>query len=532
MLCVRRTDVTLGAVSARDPQTGPRVVAIGGGKGGVGKSLLAANMSLFLATLGKRVVLVDASFGAPSLHGLLGGPRPLRTLSEAVGRRGLPIEDVVVDTGIAGLKLIAGEQDPPWETSPKNVQVTEFIKQLKRHDCDFVVIDLASGAAGHALDLFLCADVAISVLAPEPTSLETGYRFLRAAFVRRLSQIGCRDLFDMSPEEQAEFEGGVPAPADFYRRALGHSPEMAARIAGELRAFRPRIVVNLVRNHADSQLCSHLARAIERRFGVPTQKLGYLEHDDAVLASVRRRRPLLIERPESRVARGIERVTRRVLARDCEPVARAASDSFYNLLEVDPTATVEEVRRANRRVRDVYAKGGLLAGGLYNEARLTELHATVDEAYETLMDPVRRKAYDQALFPGGVPVPRAGEDSDSAPLADSQDADGIASPQVPEVPRPPAPVIDPDTEFTGGLMRRVRESLGIDLRAVSERTKIGIGYLSAIEDEDFAKLPAVVYVRGFLIDYARQLRLDGDRLLATYLERYKRSKLDVAVDEP
>ena len=46
----------------------PRVVAIGGGKGGVGKSLVAANVGIFLATLGKRVVLVDAAFGAANLH--------------------------------------------------------------------------------------------------------------------------------------------------------------------------------------------------------------------------------------------------------------------------------------------------------------------------------------------------------------------------------------------------------------------------------------------------------------------------------
>ena len=54
----------------------PRVVAIGGGKGGVGKSLVAANVGIFLATLGKRVVLVDAAFGAANLHIFAGVPRP------------------------------------------------------------------------------------------------------------------------------------------------------------------------------------------------------------------------------------------------------------------------------------------------------------------------------------------------------------------------------------------------------------------------------------------------------------------------
>src|SRR4051794_33741860 len=63
----------------------PRVVAIGGGKGGVGKSLVAANVGIFLATIGKKVVLVDGAFGAANLHIFAGVPRPSRSLGEALG---------------------------------------------------------------------------------------------------------------------------------------------------------------------------------------------------------------------------------------------------------------------------------------------------------------------------------------------------------------------------------------------------------------------------------------------------------------
>jgi flagellar biosynthesis protein FlhG len=68
--------------------------------------------------------------------------------------------------------------------------------------------------------------------------------------------------------------------------------------------------------------------------------------------------------------------------------------------------------------------------------------------------------------------------------------------------------------------------MGVDLREISERTKIGMGYLSAIEDEQFDRLPAVVYVRGFLVQYARMLQLDEERVLATYLERYRRVRVE------
>jgi hypothetical protein len=84
------------AMTAREPQ----VVAVGGGKGGVGKSLIAANLGIFLATLGKKVVVVDCSLGAPNLHLFCGVPRPTRTLAEALVPGGAPLADLAgVDAG-------------------------------------------------------------------------------------------------------------------------------------------------------------------------------------------------------------------------------------------------------------------------------------------------------------------------------------------------------------------------------------------------------------------------------------------------
>ena len=92
------------------------------------------------------------------------------------------------------------------------------------------------------------------------------------------------------------------------------------------------------------------------------------------------------------------------------------------------------------------------------------------------------------------------------------------------------PDVGPRTAFSGPLLRQVRESLGIELREIAERTKIGMAYLQAIEDERFAKLPAAVYVRGFLQEYARLLGLDVERVKDSYLDRYKAAR--PGADEP
>jgi flagellar biosynthesis protein FlhG len=90
--------------------------------------------------------------------------------------------------------------------------------------------------------------------------------------------------------------------------------------------------------------------------------------------------------------------------------------------------------------------------------------------------------------------------------------------------RPPMPEITGRTEFSGPLLRQIREAVGVELREIAEKSKIGMAYLQALEGETFNKLPAPVYVRGFLAEYARALGLDAERVKQTYLERYRAAR--------
>jgi flagellar biosynthesis protein FlhG len=424
---------------------------------------------------------------------------------------------------VPGLRLIAGASDPAWVEGDRSRVAHHVASEIRSLACDWVVIDLGTGTADWTLDLFLEADLGVLVAVPDPTSIELMHRFVRAAFLQHLRRLGLGSAIALPPGEMRGHEGGIIAPLDVYLRAVATGDPQVGELRSAILGFAPQLVINAARSKADMELGRAVASSGRRRLGAPVQYLGHLEYDEAVWVSTRRRRPLLVEHPESRIAKGFEKVTRGLLAVR-EPSLDGdvlPSDSHYDLLEVAPTASFEDIRRANRRIRDVYGADSVAISGLYDPAGLEAVHRRLDLAYTTLMDAAKRKEYDLELFPDGVPAPPPPPPSlvEAPPRAPTKAEEAVAA-----AARPPMPEIGPRTEFSGPLLRQIREAVGIELREIAERSKIGMAYLAALESEVFAKLPAAVYVRGFLAEYARILGLDGERVKDTYLERYRAAR--------
>ena len=75
------------------------------------------------------------------------------------------------------------------------------------------------------------------------------------------------------------------------------------------------------------------------------------------------------------------------------------------------------------------------------------------------------------------------------------------------------------TTWSGEVLRKLREARGISLQQISERTKVTRHHIENIEGDRFEMLPASVYLRGILLSVARELRLDGQKVARSYLER-------------
>lgn len=286
-----------------------QIWSVGGGKGGIGKSLISASLGWQLARMGQQVVVVDADLGGANLHTCLGLPSPTRTLGDFIQRRVETLDEALTETGVPGLRLLSGAEDLLTAANIKHMQKVRILKKLKDLAVDVVLIDIGAGSSFNSLDFFLLSDVAILTVVPEPSSIENGYRFIKSALYRRLRKAALspeiRALVDAATDPRNEL--GLRTPLDLVKWVERKDLEEGAALRREMSSFRPRFVVNEVRDEADVAIGHHLVAACQRHLGLRSTYAGFVHFEDAVWRASRRRRLFMADAPTSRAAEDIRR---------------------------------------------------------------------------------------------------------------------------------------------------------------------------------------------------------------------------------
>ncbi len=304
-----------------------RIVAVGGGKGGVGKTLVATNLALAMAVRGQRVLLVDADLGGANVHTVLGVPPPLVTLSDVVSHRA-NLDDVAVATPFENLRFVSGALDDIGAANPQHAAKMRLLRQLGKQRYDVVVLDLGAGTAFNTLDFFLIAHTGILVVLPEPTSIENAYRFLKAAFLRRLAVIekayGIKDLVDEARRQRGA--GAQTTPAELMAAIAARNADVGRVVYDQMSRFVPRLVLNQARRGTsegidDATVAQDMASACRRFLGLRLDVLGVLPDDAAVRRSVRLRQPLRLVAPLSPISRSLDTLAEKVMLSPIEVAA-------------------------------------------------------------------------------------------------------------------------------------------------------------------------------------------------------------------
>jgi flagellar biosynthesis protein FlhG len=293
---------------------GLRLIPVGGGKGGVGKTFLVANLAAALARLGYRVVAVDADLEGANLHTCLGVPRPRCSLADFVAHREQDLPKLLLETPLANLQMIAATSGHLALPQPSHSRRVHLVRALRQLTADFVLVDLGAGVHPAVMDYFMVGEDGIVVVAPEPTSVENAYAFMKAACYRRLRlslvSHDVRQVVSLAMDERNE--RGIRTPFDLLREVEALDADEGARFAATMRAFRPRLIVNEVRTAQDIRLGFSMRSVCRRVFGLEIEYLGYVNHDETARRSVRERRPLIDAHPRADASIYIDRIVRKL----------------------------------------------------------------------------------------------------------------------------------------------------------------------------------------------------------------------------
>ena len=291
-----------------------KIWAIGGGKGGTGKSFVTSAMGTYVAGKGKKVLLIDIDIGGANLHSFLGISRPKKSLTDFF-EAGVSLNKLAVKTSIDNLFLITGDIHSLASDNIKFTQKLKLFRHIMKLNKHYVIIDLGGGSHNNTIDTFLMADKKIVVLEPEITSVENMYHFIKNALFRKLRmslrEYGFKDIVEQMWERREEYNiKSLRELMDCIRDNFSYVGDI---IDKELSDFKLYLILNKIRSSDDILIGSSMKSIFMKYLGVDTKFVGFVEYDDSVWRSIRERRPFMLNYSLSRSAKEVEVFTENLL---------------------------------------------------------------------------------------------------------------------------------------------------------------------------------------------------------------------------
>jgi len=294
--------------------------AIGGGKGGTGKTFLSAGLAIALSAERGDIVAVDADLGGPNLHTLLGVRENGRDLGDFIRNEVGSLEEIAMPTSFPGLRLIRGSDNTLFLANLNHYRKLKLIRQIKGLPAKGVVIDLGTGSAYNTLDLFMTASPGILVVTPEPTAVENAYLFLKSCALRVLRAYARYfGVQDFETKVSQGLEHASTTLMTFMENLTASDASAAQVLTAALRSFKVYLVINKARDRKDGHLGRSIVDVVRKYFLIDMDLLGTIPYDERVHWSLRSFSPFIIEYPDSAVSQSIRLMAER-LSLESQPV--------------------------------------------------------------------------------------------------------------------------------------------------------------------------------------------------------------------
>jgi flagellar biosynthesis protein FlhG len=290
--------------------------SIGGGKGGIGKSVFTLGLGISLSRMGKKIILVDADLGGANLHTLMGVRFPPVTLEDFLLNRVERLEDVVIDTRVEGIGLICGADDILGAANPTYNQKIRILKQIEDLPADLVLLDLGAGTSFNILDFFNYSHGRICIMTNQATSLQNVYGFIKSALYRQITREFSKDhdmLRLVLQTEAPPAESKIDSVEELLLQLPAGGEDRVGRLLNLLKNFQLFLVVNMVRQDPDLQAARIIEKVCGSFLSVTPQILGHLSFDPVIEKAVNQMVPFPLNRQNSPAAMDLKEIALNLL---------------------------------------------------------------------------------------------------------------------------------------------------------------------------------------------------------------------------
>jgi len=288
-----------------------KILAVGGGKGGVGKTIITASLGVGLAALGYDVILVDADFGGANLHTAMGLLEPEYTFLDYYTLNRESLDDIVLSTPIQNLKMISGACGTLGMANPKYSQKLRLIKELRTLNADFIILDLGAGSSFTVIDFFLAVDQGMLVMSPEPTSVQETFDFLKICLMRKIHRTfkDEPDILSILELDSLENLNQLSLPVENLASKLNDfNKEAGSILESILEEFKPSLILNMIMEPDEIKEGMALRTAAAELLSIDLDYAGYVEYDESIRDSVKELRPFILSDPKSKASRSLAKI--------------------------------------------------------------------------------------------------------------------------------------------------------------------------------------------------------------------------------
>ncbi|NLM00773.1 MAG: MinD/ParA family protein [Treponema sp.] len=337
-----------------------QIISVASGKGGVGKSLISANLAIALAKAGKTVVVADMDLGASNLHLALGFPSAKIGMGTFLTGQS-KFEEIIQQTDYENVYFIPGDSEIPGLSSIKASQKNSIIRRFKNLDTDYLILDLGAGTHLSILDFFLMSPQGIIVTSPTVTATLNGYLFLKNTVFRLMQNSFKRGskaaniLTDLKKDSTSLQRLYIPKLAEKIRQI---DPENAQVFYDQMEQFQPRLIMNMIDEPTDADKAYKIRRSCREYLGLDLEFLGVIYKDSLQDVALSSRLPITVYKPQSLLSQAIFRIADKILVSE----TKSFNDSIMTSDESFQTAEAEALEDFENKmsyIEDLLGTGAL-----------------------------------------------------------------------------------------------------------------------------------------------------------------------------